>query len=125
MTEQKKKKTFESLADLPTIPDKLYFTIGEAAKLCELKQYVLRYWEQEFPQLSPTKRRGNRRYYQRKEIVLVRQIKHLLYEQGYTIDGARAKLGEGLAANTSEKAHVLLKETLLGLENLLAELETV
>jgi DNA-binding transcriptional MerR regulator len=124
MADQKKKKGFDLLADLPAIPEKLYFTIGEAAKLCDLKQYVLRYWEQEFPQLAPTKRRGNRRYYQRKEILLVRQIKHLLYEQGYTIEGARAKLGEGPTTYVSEKAQVLLKETLLGLENLLAELET-
>jgi len=81
-----------SSSDLPGIPDKLYFTIGEVGRLCDLKPHVLRYWEQEFPQLSPSKRRGNRRYYQRKDVVLVRQIRELLYEQGYTIEGARQQI---------------------------------
>lgn len=76
------------------IPDKLYFAIGEVAKLCDLKAHVLRYWEQEFPQLSPSKRRGNRRYYQRKDVILILQIKNLLYEKGFTIEGARAQLGK-------------------------------
>ena len=79
-------------ADLPDIPDKLYFTIGEVSKLCRLKPHVLRYWEQEFPPLAPTKRRGNRRYYQRKDIILIRKIKNLLYQHGFTIEGARQKL---------------------------------
>lgn len=78
--------------DLPAIPDKRYFTISEVSTLCQLKAYVLRYWEQEFPQLSPIKRKGNRRYYQLNDILLVRQIKQLLYEDGFTIEGARAKL---------------------------------
>lgn len=77
---------------LSPIPDKLYFTIGEVGKLCQLRPHVLRYWEQEFNQLSPTKRRGNRRYYQHQDVVLIRRIRHLLYEQGYTIEGARQQL---------------------------------
>ncbi len=81
-----------NLQDLPPIPDKLYFTIGEVGSLCLVKPYVLRYWEQEFPQLSPTTRRGKRRYYQRSDILLIRRIRNLLYEQGFTIDGARTKL---------------------------------
>ena len=75
--------------DLPSIPEKLYFTIGEVAKLCSLQPHVLRYWEQEFTQLSPSKRRGNRRYYQRKDVLLIRRIRSLLYSQGFTIEGAR------------------------------------
>ena len=80
-------------AELPEIPAKRYFTIGEVSELCEVKPHVLRYWEQEFPQLSPTKRRGNRRYYKHDEIILIRRIKDLLYNQGFTIEGARVKLG--------------------------------
>ena len=80
------------------IPAKRYFTIGEVADLCGVKTHVLRYWEQEFSQLKPVKRRGNRRYYQRHEVLLVRRIRDLLYAQGFTISGARAKLGQGRAA---------------------------
>lgn len=80
--------------ELPVIPGKRYFTIGEVSELCAVKPHVLRYWEQEFPQLSPVKRRGNRRYYQREDVVLIRQIRNLLYEDGYTIGGARQKLSE-------------------------------
>ena len=76
---------------LPDIPSKRYFTIGEVGQLCLVKPHVLRYWEQEFPQLNPSKRR-NRRYYQYRDVVMIRQIYHLLYEQGYTIEGARGKL---------------------------------
>ena len=79
-------------ASLPTIPGKRYFTIGEVSELCAVKPHVLRYWEQEFPRLKPVKRRGNRRYYQRHEVQLVRQIRNLLYIDGYTISGARNKL---------------------------------
>lgn len=79
-------------ADLPPIPEKRYFTIGEVADLCEVKPHVLRYWEQEFPSLRPNKRRGNRRYYSRDDVVLVRKIVSLLYEQGFTIQGARVQL---------------------------------
>jgi DNA-binding transcriptional MerR regulator len=78
--------------ELPAIPGKRYFTIGEVSELCAVKPHVLRYWEQEFPQLKPVKRRGNRRYYQRHDVVLIREIRGLLYEQGFTIGGARLQL---------------------------------
>lgn len=78
--------------DLPPIPSKRYFTIGEVSELCAVKPHVLRYWEQEFPQLKPVKRRGNRRYYQRHEVQLIRQIRSLLYVDGFTISGARNQL---------------------------------
>jgi DNA-binding transcriptional MerR regulator len=80
------------LAPLPPIPAKRYFTIGEVSDLCGVKPHVLRYWEQEFTQLKPVKRRGNRRYYQHHEVLLIRRIRELLYEQGFTISGARNKL---------------------------------
>ncbi len=80
--------------ELPPIPGKRYFTIGEVSDLCDVKPHVLRYWEQEFPQLKPVKRRGNRRYYQRQDVVMIRQIRSLLYEQGYTIGGARLRLSD-------------------------------
>jgi len=79
---------------LPAIPAKRYFTIGEVGELCEVKPHVLRYWEQEFTQLRPMKRRGNRRYYQHHEVLMIRRIRDLLYEQGFTISGARNKLQE-------------------------------
>jgi DNA-binding transcriptional MerR regulator len=79
---------------LPLIPPKRYFTIGEVGELCAVKPHVLRYWEAEFPQLKPVKRRGNRRYYQRQDVILIRKIKSLLYEQGYTIGGARQKMSD-------------------------------
>ena len=81
-------------AVLPPIPAKRYFTIGEVSELCGVKPHVLRYWEQEFTQLKPVKRRGNRRYYQHHEVLLVRRIRELLYEQGFTINGARNRLDE-------------------------------
>ena len=81
--------------ELPPIPDKRYFTIGEVSELCGVKPHVLRYWEQEFNQLKPVKRRGNRRYYQHHEVLLVRRIRELLYNQGFTISGARNRLDEG------------------------------
>ena len=79
---------------LPVIPAKRYFAIGEVSELCAVKPYVLRYWEQEFAQLRPMKRRGNRRYYQRHEVLLVRRIRELLYDQGFTINGARGQLAD-------------------------------
>ncbi len=82
-------KTRDQLAQLP---NKQFFTIGEVSHLCSVKPYVLRYWEQEFSQLSPAKRRGNRRYYQREEVLLIREIQHLLYDKGFTISGARQQL---------------------------------
>jgi DNA-binding transcriptional MerR regulator len=81
---------------LPPIPAKRYFTIGEVSDLCGVKPHVLRYWEQEFTQLKPVKRRGNRRYYQHHEVLLIRRIRELLYEQGFTINGARNRLDEGM-----------------------------
>ncbi len=87
--------------ELPEIPGKRYFTIGEVSKLCDIKPHVLRYWEQEFDQLKPVKRRGNRRYYQRHEVKLVRTIRQLLYIDGFTISGARTKL-EGLDVKSVE-----------------------
>ena len=80
--------------ELPVIPSKRYFTIGEVSELCAVKPHVLRYWEQEFPQLRPIKRRGNRRYYQRQDVMLIRQIRSLLYEHGFTIGGAKQRLQE-------------------------------
>ena len=85
---------------LPAIPAKRYFTIGEVSELCGVKPYVLRYWEQEFTQLKPMKRRGNRRYYQHHEVLLIRRIRDLLYDQGFTISGARNQLSEGLPSAT-------------------------
>ncbi len=97
---------------LPAIPAKRYFTIGEVAGLCQVKPYVLRYWEQEFTQLKPMKRRGNRRYYQHHEVLLIRRIRDLLYEQGFTIVGARNRLIDGTpsqvdAAMSSDALQVL------------------
>ena len=81
-------------SQLPTIPSKRYFTISEASNLCNVEAHVLRYWEQEFSQLNPIKRRGNRRYYQRHDVMLIRHIKELLYNNGYTIKGAKQKLSD-------------------------------
>ena len=93
-------------SELPAIPSKRYFTIGEVSELCDVKPHVLRYWEQEFPTLKPVKRRGNRRYYQRHDVVLIRKIRSLLYEQGYTIGGARQNLaGQGEAAMLNDDTH--------------------
>ena len=86
-------------SSLPTIPAKRYFTIGEVSELCGVKPHVLRYWEQEFTQLKPLKRRGNRRYYQHHEVLLIRRIRELLYEHGFTINGARNRLDEPTSAS--------------------------
>ena len=94
---------------LPLIPAKRYFTIGEVAQLCDVKPHVLRYWEQEFTQLRPLKRRGNRRYYQHHEVLMIRRIRGLLYDEGFTIQGARSQLQKGVATlsgNASESAPV-------------------
>ncbi|MBS0341953.1 MAG: MerR family transcriptional regulator [Proteobacteria bacterium] len=88
---------------LPPIPVKRYFTIGEVAELCGVKPHVLRYWEQEFTQLRPMKRRGNRRYYQHHEVLMIRRIRDLLYDQGFTISGARNKLQELVAAERERR----------------------
>ncbi|OGT51791.1 MAG: transcriptional regulator [Gammaproteobacteria bacterium RIFCSPHIGHO2_12_FULL_42_13] len=113
--------------DLSPIPDKLYFSIGEVASLCELKAHVLRYWEQEFPQLSPSKRRGNRRYYQRKDVLMVREIKDLLYNKGYTIEGARTQLSgnEDSMLRTFQHSHAKLQSAIKQLEKVVGDLETV
>ncbi|QAZ41199.1 MerR family transcriptional regulator [Methylibium sp. Pch-M] len=97
---------------LPPIPAKRYFTIGEVSELCGVKPYVLRYWEQEFSQLKPMKRRGNRRYYQHHEVLLIRRIRELLYEQGFTISGARNRLSEAgvRAALAAEATQVPTQE---------------
>jgi len=89
---------------LPPIPAKRYFTIGEVSELCGVKPHVLRYWEQEFTQLRPVKRRGNRRYYQHHEVLLIRRIRELLYEQGFTISGARNRLDESLSGSSGRSA---------------------
>ena len=91
--------------ELPPIPAKRYFTIGEVSELCGVKPHVLRYWEQEFNQLKPVKRRGNRRYYQHHEVLLVRRIRELLYNQGFTISGARNRLDEGGAVEVVSATH--------------------
>ena len=112
-------------AALPPIPAKRYFTIGEVSDLCGVKPHVLRYWEQEFTQLKPVKRRGNRRYYQHHEVLLIRRIRELLYAQGFTINGARNKLSmpnNNAPADLSVKEHVSLfqiKEELLSILSLL------
>ncbi|MBL8246535.1 MAG: MerR family transcriptional regulator [Rhodanobacteraceae bacterium] len=94
-----------SNSELPPIPAKRYFTIGEVSELCGVKPHVLRYWEQEFPSLKPVKRRGNRRYYQRHDVLMIRQIRSLLYEQGFTIGGARQRLdGEATRAAAAAAA---------------------
>jgi len=91
---------------LPAIPAKRYFTIGEVSDLCGVKPYVLRYWEQEFTQLKPMKRRGNRRYYQHHEVLLIRRIRELLYEQGFTISGARNRLQDANLARAATAAEI-------------------
>ncbi|MDP2325855.1 MAG: MerR family transcriptional regulator [Gammaproteobacteria bacterium] len=94
--------------DLPPIPGKRYFTIGEVSDLCAVKPHVLRYWEQEFPQLKPVKRRGNRRYYQRQDVLVIRQIRSLLYGEGFTIGGARQKLtGEEARSDLSQSQQII------------------
>ena len=113
---------------LPAIPAKRYFTIGEVSELCGVKAYVLRYWEQEFTQLKPMKRRGNRRYYQHHEVLLIRRIRDLLYEQGFTISGARNQLTEGaharaMAALPPDEA-APMGEAAAGLEERVESLET-
>ncbi len=105
-------------SELPAIPGKRYFTIGEVSDLCGVKPHVLRYWEQEFPQLKPLKRRGNRRYYQRQDVILIRQIRSLLYEHGFTIGGARQRL-------SGEEARVDVNQSQQIIRQLRVELEEV
>ncbi|MDT8405222.1 MerR family transcriptional regulator [Sulfuriflexus sp.] len=105
--------------ELPVIPGKRYFTIGEVSELCEVKPHVLRYWEQEFPQLKPVKRRGNRRYYQRQDVIMIRQIRNLLYEQGFTIGGARQKMAGNEAKDDSIQSQQIIRQVRTELEDLL------
>lgn len=104
---------------LPPIPARRYFTIGDVSQLCGVKPHVLRYWEQEFPQLRPVKRQGNRRYYQRQDLLLVRQIRSLLYDDGYTIVGARQKLEGTEAQKDRSQRGQLARELRLELEEVL------
>ena len=120
--------------NLPEIPSKRYFAIGEVAELCGVKPHVLRYWEQEFPQLKPVKRRANRRYYQQHDVLLVRQIRELLYDKGFTINGARQQLNVKAPAparpvvpqvsEVSEQDKRLTKQLLDELEDVLSLLES-
>lgn len=111
--------------ELPPIPGKRYFTIGEVSDLCGVKPHVLRYWEQEFPQLKPVKRRGNRRYYQRHDVVLIRQIRSLLYVEGFTISGARNRLEEDDPSHNSADRSQVIRELIADLEDVLNMLEGV
>ena len=106
-------------AELPPIPGKRYFTIGEVSGLCAVKPHVLRYWEQEFPQLKPVKRRGNRRYYQRQDVLMIRQIRPLLYDQGFTIGGARQRLSGEDHKDDATQYKQLIHQMLAELEEVL------
>ena len=118
--ENKNKNSSSSSSDeLPPIPGKRYFTIGEVSGLCSVKAHVLRYWEQEFPQLKPVKRRGNRRYYQRQDVLMIRQIRNLLYDQGFTIGGARAQLSGENAKDDSTQSRQIVKQMRSELEEVL------
>ena len=121
MSSQKAKQKMAN-EKYPPIPSKLYFTIGEASGLCLVKPHVLRYWEQEFSQLSPSKRRGNRRYYQHSDIILVRNIKDLLYNRGFTIEGARTQLSKS-SKKDSKDMDSDIEHAVQSLESLLGELE--
>ena len=109
--------------ELPAIPGKRYFTIGEVSELCAVKPHVLRYWEQEFPQLKPVKRRGNRRYYQRDDVLTIRQIRSLLYDQGYTIGGARQRMTGDDDGVPSVEMQAIIRETIEELEDILKVLK--
>ncbi|ENA37393.1 MULTISPECIES: MerR family transcriptional regulator [Pseudomonas] len=109
--------------ELPAIPGKRYFTIGEVSDLCLVKPHVLRYWEQEFPQLNPVKRRGNRRYYQRQDVIMIRQIRALLYDQGFTIGGARLRLSSDDAKDDTTQYRQLIKQMISELEDVLGVLQ--
>ena len=107
-------------SSLPVIPAKRYFTIGEVSELCGVKPHVLRYWEQEFPQLKPVKRRGNRRYYQRHDVMLIRQIRSLLYVDGFTISGARNKLVVENDLSDPNQRTAVIRQLIQELEDVLA-----
>ena len=105
--------------ELPPIPGKRYFTIGEVSELCNVKPHVLRYWEQEFPQLKPVKRRGNRRYYQRQDVILIRQIRSLLYDQGFTIGGARQQFESDTVKTDANQSQQIIRQLRAELEEVL------
>jgi len=110
--------------DLPAIPSKRYFTIGEVSTLCEVKTHVLRYWEQEFSQIKPVKR-NNRRYYQQQDVLMIRQIKSLLHEQGYTINGAKQWFESDTASDDKGRYKQLIRQTITELEEILAGLKNI
>ena len=112
----------EDNLELPPIPSKRYFTIGEVSELCGVKPHVLRYWEQEFPQLKPVKRRGNRRYYQRQDVITIRQIRGLLYDEGFTIGGARNRLDGDVAREDNSLSQQVIRQVRAELEELLRQL---
>ena len=112
-----------SSSELPAIPGKRYFTIGEVSDLCGVKPHVLRYWEQEFPTLKPLKRRGNRRYYQRQHVILIPQIRSLLYEHGFTIGGARQRLAGDEAKDDVSQSQQIIRQLRVELEDVLAILK--
>ena len=114
----------DSTAELPPIPGKRYFKIGEVSELCGVKPHVLRYWEQEFPQISPVRRTGNRRYYQRQDVMLVRQIRSLLYDRGYTINGARRRLTGDEARQDETQFRLLVRQMIAEMESLLQLLKS-
>lgn len=105
--------------ELPAIPAKRYFTIGEVGELCAVKPHVLRYWEQEFPALNPVKRRGNRRYYQRHDVLMIRQIRSLLYDEGFTITGARARLEGAQGRMEASISSQIVRQVRMELEEVL------
>ena len=110
--------------ELPVIPGKRYFTIGEVSELCEVKPHVLRYWEQEFPQLKPVKRRGNRRYYQRQDVLLIRQIRSLLYDHGFTIGGARQRMTDEDVKDDNSQYKQMIRQMISELEDVLVVLRS-
>lgn len=109
--------------ELPVIPGKRYFTIGEVSELCAVKPHVLRYWEQEFSQLAPVKRRGNRRYYQHQDVLTIRQIRALLYDQGFTIGGARQQMSGDASPKEANQFNDLVSDMIVELEELLVLLK--
>lgn len=116
----------QTVNELPEIPEKRYFSIGEVSELCEVKPHVLRYWEQEFPQLRPVKRRGNRRYYMRQDVLIVRDIRELLYHEGFTISGARGQMkerGKAVSVASPDRGSDSLAKIRAELESILQTLE--
>ena len=111
-------RTATVTTELPPIPAKRYFAIGEVSALCAVKPHVLRYWEREFKQLHPIKRRGNRRYYQPRDVIMVRRIRELLYDQGFTIDGARQRLASKQGAAEQAQSRLVVRQLIAELEDL-------